>query len=323
MTNRGFPVSQAGVRNADLSDAVFLGGRHRLFLVGLMVVTSVANASCGGPPDRYWGGQGGSGPDSSETGKNPMDAGNYQGGDKRLSANLGLVVEDFETARQDNADVCLLVDQSQDNRNLLGYSSSCFNNCGNNCPDITAGKIETSLTQTSEDALWCSGHSLILSYDVSDGVGGARTDRFAGYVVSLMQSSSCPCVSAASDAGMVLRSDSVASTCSGFDADGLNLNFVAFWVRFETDFANPDVEVAIKDVCLQQTTVKPRAMSNGSNGYVVDHIGAWSKVKIDLARMRKNGLDTRNLREISFTFAQGTGYAPTGRMYLDDVAFER
>jgi hypothetical protein len=271
---------------------------------------------------RYLGGQDGKNDAFTMDGTNPPEDGNCMGVARQLSASQGFLVEDFETRRNDSNDTCLQNDPSQPNPNLLGGYSACFNNCGNNCPDVTAGKIETALTQTPEDALWCSGHSLILSYDVSDGVGGSRSDRFAGYVVSFAGSADCQCGPVASDAGTVLRSNSTAATCSGFDADGLSLNYLTFWTRFEPDSPNlaPDAEVAIKDVCLQQTTVKPRAVSNG---FVTDHAGSWSKVEIPLGRLGQNGIDTHRLKEISFTFAQGTGYAPSGRMYLDDVGFER
>jgi hypothetical protein len=239
----------------------------------------------------------------------------------QLRADQGLIIDNFETDRHDITDVCLLNDPKVKNPNLLGKCSACFNNCANNCPDITGGSIETSLTTKPEDALWCSGRSLIVDYDMSDGVGGARrTDRFAGYVASVSGTSSCPCTANNGGAIAAQCADGSTPACVGIDIDQLGLNFVSFWVRFETTLPNPDVEVAIKDVCGVQTYGKRRAISGG---FGVEHWGAWTKVKVNFTELQPNGVNTHGLQEISFTFAQGTGYAPSGRMFLDDIAFER
>jgi hypothetical protein len=247
------------------------------------------------------------------------DAGPCSAPPSVLAAGRGLLIDDFEDpTRQDDSDLCLLKDSAHTARNLLGRATECFNNCGNDCPSASGGNIETSLSSRPEDTLRCAGRSLILKYDVSDRAGGyPRTDRFGGYIECLTGTETCDsCTTQCQDGG--------APTCPGLDLDSLNVESLSFWIRFDTDSPDPDVELELKDVCGQLTTPKPRALAGG---WVVQQWGDWSKVQIPIKILRRNAVNTRQLERIAFTFTQAQtatkGYAQSGRMFLDDLAFER
>ena len=236
--------------------------------------------------------------------------------DVRPAADQGMIIDNFETSRNDNSDICLLNLPASANPNLLGDCSKCFNNCGANCPTSTAGNIETSLTTATQDALWCSGHSTILSYDVSNTAGGTdRSDRFAGYVQHLAGNDIC-------GACIPECGGSDAADCRGLDVDALNFKNLTFWLKFDSN--NQDVEVALKDVCGHQTASKLLAIEGGYTGV---RWGSWTKVTMPISKLTLDSVDSHELQEISFMFAQeqplGTSYALTGKMYLDDIAFER